>query len=208
MIRIIGINKIWIPRSNVGFSEGVGVPRIWPALGLVSQPNEDEHGWSMQNHISRRDFFKIVTIALGSFIGAGIGLPVIGYLISPALRLQDVETWIPLGEVEKIPIGIPTFLSFTRKQVNGWENTVTSYGVFAVRKDADNIIVLSNICTHLGCHVTWHPDIHEYVSPCHNGHFDIKGKVTFGPPPRPLDEFKTKIEDGKLFILFPPYRRS
>jgi menaquinol-cytochrome c reductase iron-sulfur subunit len=160
------------------------------------------------NHISRRDFIRVVTLGVGSIIGSVIGLPVIGYLISPALRKQEAETWLPLGEFETIPIGIPTYFSFTRKKVNGWENTVTSYGVFAVRKDATNVIVLSNICTHLGCHVTWHKDIQNYVSPCHDGHFDIYGNVLSGPPPRPLDEFKTKIEGGKLSVLFPPYRRS
>jgi menaquinol-cytochrome c reductase iron-sulfur subunit len=130
------------------------------------------------------------------------------YLISPALGKQETETWIPLGPFEEIPIEIPTFFSFIRKQVNGWENTVTSHGVFAIRKDTTNARVLSNVCTHLGYRVSWHPDIQEYVSPCHDGHFDINGKVTFGPPPRPLDEYKTKVEGGQLFVLYPPYRRS
>jgi menaquinol-cytochrome c reductase iron-sulfur subunit len=160
------------------------------------------------NHISRRDFFKMVIFAIGGTIGTIVGLPAIAYLISPALRNQAAEAWIPLGRLDKIPIGIPTFFSFIRRQVNGWENTVNSYGVFTVRKDETNVIVLSNICTHLGCHISWHPDILEYVSPCHDGHFDINGKVTFGPPPRPLDEYQTKVEDGNLSILFPPYRRS
>jgi menaquinol-cytochrome c reductase iron-sulfur subunit len=160
------------------------------------------------NHISRRDFIKFVTVAIGAVIGAGFGLPGIGYLISPALRKQAAEAWIPLGPVGNIPVGIPTFFSFVCKQVNGWENTATSYGVFAVRKDANNAIVLSNVCTHLGCHVRWHPDLEHYVSPCHDGHFDIIGKNISGPPPRPLDEFQTKVENGNLSILFPPYRRS
>jgi menaquinol-cytochrome c reductase iron-sulfur subunit len=159
-------------------------------------------------HISRSDFIKVVVAGVGTLIGAGIGLPTISYLISPALRRQPAKTWIPLGALRNIPIGMPTFFSFTRKHENGWENTVTSYGVFAVREDSTKVIVLSNICTHLGCQVTWLADIEEYVSPCHNGHFDMKGKVTFGPPPRPLDEYETKIEDGTLLILFPPYRRS
>ena len=160
------------------------------------------------HHISRRDFIKTMIFAIGGTIGTIIGLPAIGFMISPALRKLEVEEWIPLGELEKIPIGIPTFFSFNRKQVNGWENTTISYGVFAVRKDETNIIVLSNICTHLGCHVRWHPDIEHYVSPCHDGHFDILGKNISGPPPRPLDEFKTRIEEGVLSVLFPPFRRN
>ncbi len=163
---------------------------------------------SSSHHISRRDFIKFVTGGIAAVIGAGFGIPAIGYIISPALRKQADETWIPLGPFEKIPIGIPTFFSFIRRGVNGWENTVTSYGVFAIRKDETNVTVLSNICTHLGCHVRWHSDLEHYVSPCHDGHFDILGKNISGPPPRPLDEFQTKVEDGKLSILFPPYRRS
>ena len=68
--------------------------------------------------------------------------------------------------------------------------------------------MLSNVCTHLGCRVTWHPDIQHFVSPCHDGHFDLTGKNISGPPPRPLDEFVTKIENGKLFIQLPAYKRE
>ena len=166
-------------------------------------------GKNMLNRkLHRRDFIKMIATGVGAIILAGIGIPTIDFLISPALRKQAAEAWIPLGTFGKIPIGTPTFFSFIRTEENGWENTATSYGVFAVRKDEANVFVLSNICTHLGCPVTWRPDIQEYVSPCHDGHFDIYGKVTFGPPPRPLEEYQTKVEDGDLSILFPPYRRS
>jgi Rieske Fe-S protein len=39
-----------------------------------------------------------------------------------------------------------------------------------------------------------------YICPCHNGHFSIDGEVISGPPPRPLDVYATKIEDGLLYI--------
>ncbi|HEX7567776.1 MAG TPA: hypothetical protein VF355_04355, partial [Anaerolineaceae bacterium] len=55
------------------------------------------------NHISRGDSIKVVVAAVGAVIGAGVGLPTIGYLISPALRKQAAEAWIPLGPLEKIP---------------------------------------------------------------------------------------------------------
>jgi Rieske Fe-S protein len=34
------------------------------------------------------------------------------------------------------------------------------------------------------------------------------GKNVSGPPPRPLDEFTAKIEDGNLFVQLPPFRRT
>ena len=160
------------------------------------------------NQFNRRDFFKIVTALIGTLMGTIIGVPAIGFLISPALRAKETEAWVPLGPLSKYPIGVPRLFSFTRSQINGWEKTVTSYGVFVIRKDENQIRALSNICTHLGCRVSWHADIQNYVSPCHNGHFDIVGNVVSGPPPRPLDEFVTKIEDGKLYIQYPPFRRS
>ena len=162
----------------------------------------------MSAHLSRSDFVKVVTAFLGTLMGTVTGLPVIGYIISPALGLKETEAWIPLGPLENYPIGSPQPFNFTRSRINGWEKTVNSYGVFVLRKDETQVRVLSNVCTHLSCRVSWHPDLQEYVSPCHDGHFDILGNVTSGPPPRPLDEFITKIEDGNLYIQYPPFKRS
>ena len=155
---------------------------------------------SNMRDVNRHDFVKIVTTFLGTVMAAIVGLPGIGYLVSPAMRTQKSEAWIPLGPLENYPLGTPAPFNFTRTKVNGWEKTIISYGVFVLRKDESQVKVFSNICTHLGCRVSWHPDLHEYVSPCHDGHFDIDGKVTKGPPPRPLDQYETKVENGNLFI--------
>jgi menaquinol-cytochrome c reductase iron-sulfur subunit len=160
------------------------------------------------SQINRGDFVKIVTTLIGSLMGAVIGLPAIRYIIAPGLGSTETEAWIPLGPLANYPIGEPKPFNFTRSQVNGWEKTVNSYGVFVVRKDESQVMVVSNICTHLGCRVTWHSDQQHYISPCHDGHFDMLGNVVSGPPPRPLDEFVTKIEDGNLFIQYPPNQRS
>ncbi len=158
--------------------------------------------------LSRRDFVKVVTTLIGGTMTALLGLPVIGYLLSPALRNEEVSDVIALGPLEKYPIGIPTPFSITQTKVNGWERTAIFIGMFVVRKEDGSVRVFSDICTHLACLVTWHPDIDEYVSPCHDGHFDIEGFVTKGPPPRPLDEFETNVENGNLYVMYPPYLRA
>lgn len=161
------------------------------------------------NRLSRRDFVKAATTAIGGFMGLVMGVPFIGYLLSPALRESKDTAWIDLGSLDKYPVGTtPTSFDFTQTSVNGWERTALNYGVYVVRQDEKTLRVLSNICTHLGCHVTWHPDIQHYVSPCHDGHFDLQGKVVSGPPPRPLDEFITKVENDHLFIQLPPFKRE
>ncbi len=160
------------------------------------------------SQLSRRDFVKGVVVITGTVMGLAIGLPAIDFLISPGLKVKEAEAWVPVGPFDNYEVGVPKLFSFNRTEINGWEQTVLSYGAFVVRKSETEVIVLSNICTHLACRVSWHPDIQNYVSPCHNGHFDINGSVISGPPPRPLDEFTTKIEDGKLSILFPAFKRS
>jgi len=152
--------------------------------------------------LDRRQFVTIVTAVLGSIMGAVVGLPAIGYLISPALAQRSKEAWIPLGVLDNYSIGTPTIINFTRSKVNGWEKTVNSYGVYVYRKSQTEVLVFSNICTHLSCRVTWNDEVQEYACPCHDAHFDIDGGIVFGPPPRPLDGYETKIEDGYLFILF------
>lgn len=158
--------------------------------------------------VSRRDFVKIVMTFLGTVMSGVIGIPAIGYLISPAARKAESEAWIALGPLDNYPIGIPIPFNFTRTTLNGWEKTVNGYGVFVVRQDESQVRVFSNICTHLGCRVSWHTDLQHYVSPCHDGHFDILGAVISGPPPRPLDEFTAKIEANNVYILYPPYKRN
>ena len=153
-------------------------------------------------HLDRRQFVNVVMAFLGTVMGAIIGLPAIGYLLSPATKVQKQEAWIPLGLLDGFPIGVPTLFSFTRSTINGWEKTVNSYGVFVVRFSADQVRVFSNICTHLSCRVNWNEERKSYLCPCHDAAFDIEGRVTGGPPPAPLVEYETKIEDGTLLCHF------
>jgi menaquinol-cytochrome c reductase iron-sulfur subunit len=150
--------------------------------------------------LSRRDFTKAVMAFLGSIMGAVIGLPVVGYLISPTAKAETADAWVPLGTLANYPAGQPTLFSFTRTKVNGWEKTVNSYGVYVVRGDGDQVKVFSNVCTHLNCRVTWQNDQNAYTCPCHDARFGRDGEVQYGPPPRPLNAYETKVESGNLFI--------
>ena len=160
------------------------------------------------NQLGRRDFIKGTAAGIGGLIGALVGIPSIIYLLSPSLKVEEDTDSIDLGPLENYPIGIPTRFDFTLTKVNGWERTATNYGLYVVRKSESEVRVFSDVCTHLGCRVSWHPDQEHYISPCHDGHFDILGNVVSGPPPRPLDEFTTRIETDNLFVQLPAFRRA
>jgi menaquinol-cytochrome c reductase iron-sulfur subunit len=153
-----------------------------------------EHG------LDRRGFVTAVVGLLGGVIAAIIGLPAIGYLISPALKKESADEWVPLGLIEELEQGVPTLFTFTQTKQVGWERTANSYGVYVIRKPGGKQDVFSNVCTHLSCRVTWDEDQNEFICPCHDGHFAADGAIISGPQPRPLDRFEHKVEDGTLLI--------
>jgi menaquinol-cytochrome c reductase iron-sulfur subunit len=157
---------------------------------------------SGSHHVSRREFVTIVSGVVGSIMAALIALPGIGFILAPAIKAKKAEGWVSLGPLENYPIGIPTLFNFTRTNINGWEKTTNSYGVYVLRKNDSDIKVLTNVCTHLGCRVSWDETTELYACPCHTAHFDIEGTVADGPPPKPLPEFETRVEDGILSLFF------
>jgi Rieske Fe-S protein len=152
--------------------------------------------------ISRRKFVTGMTALLGGVISAILGLPAIGYLLSPALEKSksSSEEWVQLGLVDDIPLDEPTLFSFTRTKQIGWERTANSYGVFVIKGSGGQLQTFSNVCTHLSCRVSWREDLNEYICPCHDGHFGKDGSIISGPQPRPLDHYEHKIEDGTLMV--------
>ena len=154
-----------------------------------------EHG------LSRRSFVTGVVSFLGGIIAAVIGIPAIGYLISPGLKIESSDEWVPLGLFEELPIGEPRLFSFTRTKRVGWETTASTYGIYVIRYEDDSLDLLSNVCTHLSCRVAWDGDNQQFACPCHEAFFGIDGEVLDGPPPRPLDSFEHRIEeDGTLMV--------
>jgi Rieske Fe-S protein len=150
--------------------------------------------------LDRKGFVKIVTSALGSIMAAMVGVPVIGYFISPAIDESGGDDWIALGSVDNYPAGSPTQFNFTLTKINGWERSSKSYGVFVLRLEDGDIKVLSDVCTHLSCRVNWNEENQEFACPCHAAFFDKNGLVKSGPPPRPLDQYEVKLEEDQLFI--------
>lgn len=64
-----------------------------------------------------------------------------------------------------------------------------------------NLTVVSNHCTHLGCPVRWFPEKGEMLCPCHGGIYNMNGGYEGGPPPRGLYSYVFEIrEDGAFYV--------
>ena len=150
--------------------------------------------------ISRRDFMQATIAAIGGLIGLAVGIPAIEYIIGPALK-KNVQNWIQLGAVSKVELKTPTLFKANIQSQTGWIVSQDELSVYVLTEDGQSFTAMSNICTHLGCRVRWIPDDRKFACPCHNGVFGEDGSVISGPPPRPLDRYQTKVENGFLFIL-------
>ena len=53
---------------------------------------------------------------------------------------------------------------------------------------------------HLGCPVNFVQAAQRFICPCHGGVYDFVGKVSGGPPVRPLDRFYTRVAAGNVYV--------
>lgn len=142
---------------------------------------------------------RAAVVGIGGLISAAIGLPAVAYVIGPALK-RTSDLWIRLGAISKVEQGNPTLFKTTVETETGWINTEEEISAYVLTQNGQDFDVMSNICTHLGCRVRWIADDDRFYCPCHNGVFAKDGSVVSGPPPRPLDRFESKVEDGILYI--------
>ncbi len=85
------------------------------------------------------------------------------------------------------------------------DNTATLYpdDKLVISRIGDNVYAHSNVCTHLGCLVSFPEDGNSIDCPCHGSKFSLDGKKTEGPAGRGLDRYKAIItSDGKVKVDF------
>jgi cytochrome b6-f complex iron-sulfur subunit len=59
---------------------------------------------------------------------------------------------------------------------------------------------MSATCTHLACTVQYRGDTQQVWCACHNGMYDLNGRNTSGPPPRPLESFEVQVRGDEIFV--------
>jgi len=57
----------------------------------------------------------------------------------------------------------------------------------------------SGTCTHLACTVQYEDSTKQIWCACHNGWYDLHGRVVSGPPPAPLDSFEINVVGDDIF---------
>lgn len=134
--------------------------------------------------MQRRGFLKILTSILGLSALGTLAYPLFRYLFfvkttSKATAIMVAQAGLPVGAAENLLVGETPAIIIHKP---------TGY------------IVLSRVCTHLGCLVNYSKSRQLLICPCHNGIYDLDGNVVSGPPPRPLEKLPFTIAGGNIKI--------
>jgi cytochrome b6-f complex iron-sulfur subunit len=79
-------------------------------------------------------------------------------------------------------------------------NAISANGVLIVNTGNGGYTAIAQTCTHNGCKVGYNKSGNNFLCPCHNGMFDINGKVMAGPPPAPLKKYTVTNNSDVLTI--------
>ena len=160
--------------------------------GLVQLPRPPER-------LSRRKFAAWGTAVSGALVSLTLGIPIIGYLVSPLFARKDPLVEKRIGNVLDLVDEQPTRFVVKFPQ-NAWLTTEEEHTVYVVKHGAQ-VDVFANTCTHMQCPVRFQKELNQFLCPCHGGLYDLHGTNVGGPPPRPLPKYTHRIDgDGVLFV--------
>jgi cytochrome b6-f complex iron-sulfur subunit len=133
---------------------------------------------------------SLLTWLLGGSVAASLAsffYPVVKYLNPPAVAEASVNE-VSAGKVQDLKLNSGKIVKFGNKPA------------LLVRIGETDWRAFSAVCTHLNCTVQYQEASHQIWCACHNGMYDLHGRVVSGPPPRPLEEYTVKVRGDDVVI--------
>jgi menaquinol-cytochrome c reductase iron-sulfur subunit len=150
---------------------------------------------------SRRVFLFKLSLLLNGAVGAVLAVPLVGYLLGPALKKSSKENaWISLGDVGNFPEGETRLVNFRNPMTTPWDGQTGDIPCWVRHISGGDFQVFAINCAHLGCPVRWFAQSRLFLCPCHGGAYYEDGSRASGPPERGLFVYDHKIVSGTLMI--------
>jgi menaquinol-cytochrome c reductase iron-sulfur subunit len=175
--------------------------------------------------VTRRRLMTLTANGAGGLAVAAFALPALGFAAGSALFDRPPVEWASVGPTADFPSD--TYIPRVITYIHGI-GQVGKTTVYVRARNADDpppnppgydeqFIAVSTRCMHLGCPVRYVDAAKRFICPCHGGVYNFQGKVSGGPPVRPLDRFYTRVRNDQVeigprysvnsqFRRFPSYR--
>jgi menaquinol-cytochrome c reductase iron-sulfur subunit len=153
--------------------------------------------------LKRRRFLSRISLALSTAAAAVVGVPVLGFLLSPLTR-KPPNQWRPVGAADAFKVGETVSVKFEDAAALPWSGVSARTAAWLRRDDENTFTAFAVNCTHLGCPVQWFADPKLFLCPCHGGVYNADGSVAGGPPPKPLGRYSVRVRGGQVEILTGP----
>ncbi len=149
---------------------------------------------------SRRGFLFRLGIALNGLGALLVGIPVVGYIVGPARRPADGQSWISIGPIGSFPAGQTRLATYENPVRVPWDGATARIACWVRHIEGERFQVFAVNCAHLGCPVRWFAQSRLFMCPCHGGAYYEDGSRASGPPPRGLFEYEYRVRDGALWV--------
>lgn len=133
---------------------------------------------------------KLIQALLGTGFSASVVsflYPAVRFVMPPTLA-ESSASEVVAGTVDEFPPNTGRIFKFGSRP-----------GLLIRTEDGEWKAFLAT-CTHLNCTVQYQQAERRIWCACHNGTFDLNGKVVSGPPPRPLEEFAVNIRGDDVVV--------
>jgi cytochrome b6-f complex iron-sulfur subunit len=127
-------------------------------------------------------------------LGGGFAASIVSFLF-PAFRFMNPPS-VPEAAVNEASAGKVGDL----KPNSGRIVKFGTRPVLLIRAGDTEWRAFSAVCTHLNCTVQYQESGRQIWCACHNGLYDMNGRVISGPPPKPLEEYAVHVRGEEVVI--------
>jgi menaquinol-cytochrome c reductase iron-sulfur subunit len=150
---------------------------------------------------TRRTFLFKLAVGLNVAVGAVLAMPIVGYLLGPALKKdKDTGAWITIGNAKDFPEGETRLVDFVSPVKTLGDGQTAKLACWVRHIAGGQFQVFAVNCAHLGCPVHWFAQSKLFLCPCHGGTYYETGERASGPPLRGLFQYKYKVVGDSLVI--------
>ncbi len=161
-------------------------------------PAESAEAGGVQQLLRTLDRRAVLAGLMGAGAAAALAAVTGSAWVGPALS-ERPKRWIRVTRLSDLTAqGVTTVLMKYEIHSGIYAEQIST--PVLVSRTGNELVCFNSTCTHLGCTVRWDAQSSWFRCACHGGTFDRQGRVLAGPPPRPLDRYRFKVDSGYLLV--------